>query len=70
MSVPHRSDLTGDEKDALRCIAHGMTTGMAAESLEISSRTLKLRLQSAKEKLAAKNTTHTVAIALRAGLID
>ena len=62
--------LTRPELDALRAASHGLTERMAADVYGISVNTNKRRLESARLKLAAKNTAHAVAIALRSGAIE
>ena len=69
-SEPQTSTPTGAELAALNCVSHGLTASMAAEVLGVSPYTVQRQLKSARRKLAAKNTTHAVALAVRANLID
>lgn len=63
------ADLTGPELMALRCAANGLTGDETAEVLCKSRETVKTQLQDVRMKLAAKNTAHAVAIAVRHRLI-
>jgi len=65
-----RGTLTEAELAALSCVSHGLTAEMAAEVLGKSHYTVKKQLRSARSKLAAKNTSHAVAIAFREHLIE
>lgn len=61
--------LTPMELRCLLCASHGME---GAETAALTGRTLatvREQLKQARRKLAAKNTAHAVALALRAGLI-
>lgn len=58
------------ELSALRCLAHGLTPRMAAEALGVTPDTVRSHLVTARIKLSAKNSTHAVAAAIRAGLIE
>ncbi len=57
------------ELRALEGLSYGLTRGMFAELYGLSSETVASQLRSARFKLAAKNSTHAVAIAIRRGLI-
>ena len=61
--------LSPREIDALTFLALGYTRAQAADSLSISEHTLRVYIESARFKLGAMNTTHTVAKALQMGLI-
>jgi DNA-binding CsgD family transcriptional regulator len=67
---PERRDLTATEVEILRWASHGLTDQMTAEAMGRSLDTVKNSGRAARAKLAAKNTAHAVAIALRLGLID
>ncbi len=68
--APARHDLTSRELEVVRCLSHGMTQQMAGDTLGISQGTVHTHLESARYRLAAKNTTHLVALALRLRLIS
>lgn len=59
-----------NELQILRCLSHGMTVSMAAETVDKSESATRLDLEYTRIRLSAKNNTHAVALALRAGLID
>ncbi|MEQ3624420.1 MAG: LuxR family transcriptional regulator [Celeribacter sp.] len=61
--------LSPREVAAITCIAKGMNRAQAAVSLQISEHTLRVYIESARNKLGALNTTHAVARALSHGLI-
>lgn len=69
-SEPQTTTPTAAELAALSAVSHGLTAGMAAEVLGVSPYTVQRQLKSARRKLAAKNTTHAVAIAVRQQMID
>lgn len=54
----------------LRCYAAGMEWMETAATLGISPETVRTHLREARLRLRAKNTTHAVAEAIRAGLLD
>jgi DNA-binding NarL/FixJ family response regulator len=62
--------LSPAERAALICASHGLEATMIGEVLDKSHETIKSQLRSARYALRAKNTTHAVTLALRAGLID
>lgn len=64
-----RSELTATELACLRGLSHGLTTGGVADLTGRGAETVKTQLRSARYKLAAKNSTHAVASAIRQGLI-
>lgn len=66
---PNREIPPDAELRALLCASHGLTRMMIADVLGVSPDTVKTQLQRARQRLAAKNTTHAVALAIRAGLI-
>jgi DNA-binding NarL/FixJ family response regulator len=53
----------------LRLYSHGLTLPMVADERGVSCETVKSQTKLIRLKLAAKNTTHAVALAIRAGLI-
>lgn len=61
--------LSPRETDSLRMLALGYSRARAADSLSISEHTLRVYIESARDKLGAANTTHAVARALSSGLI-
>lgn len=67
---PGRSDqLSPREREILLLTAHGMSDAEISGALSISPRTVGSHLANIREKLRAKNRTHLVARALRAGLL-
>ena len=62
-------NLSPREVAAITCIAQGMNRAQAALVLRISEHTLRVYIESARNKLGALNTTHAVARALSYGLI-
>jgi DNA-binding NarL/FixJ family response regulator len=62
--------LTQREVDVLRCVAEGNSNRGIADRLCVSEDTIKTRLKNIMSKLAAKDRTHAVMIALRRGIID
>ena len=67
---PRRDVLTAAQCETLRYLSHGLTEPMIAEARGVSLYTVKDHTSHARQRLAAKNTTHAVALALRLGLID
>ena len=61
--------LTARESEVLRWVANGKAAWEIAEILDIAKRTVDEHVQTAVRKLGAANKPHTVAIALRDGLI-
>lgn len=59
-----------NELQLLRCLSHGMTVAMAAETVGKTDSATRLDLEYARIRLSAKNNTHAVAIAIRSELID
>lgn len=69
-STPNRSrELGAQELANLRWMSHGLTSVMVAELRGLSPETVKDQLEHTRQKLAAKNTTHAIAIAIRLRLI-
>lgn len=66
---PRRLRPSNGELRVLECLSHGMTAPMAAEALGVSVETVKSHLRSARRRLAAKNSTHAVTLAIRLGMI-
>lgn len=62
--------LTTREKDVLTAAADGLTTDLVADRLCLSPNTIKTHLARISRRIRARNTTHAVAIALRAGWIS
>lgn len=61
--------LSPREVDAITLIAMGHSRAQVASALAISEHTLRVYIEAARTKLGAQNTPHTVAQALRRGLI-
>ena len=64
------AELSDEERAYLVAASHGLTYSETGEVLGRSDETVQSELKHARRKLAAKNTTHAVAIALRRGLIQ
>ena len=62
--------LSPREREVLTLVAQGDSAVAISEVLAISKRTVDEHVRSAIRKLGAKNRTHAVALALRAGLIE
>lgn len=62
--------LSPRERDALAMISSGLSRSETAEKLKISENTLRVYLDSARNKLGGLNMPHAVAIATRSGLIN
>lgn len=58
------------QTEVLRLIAQGLSEGEAGQQMGIARATVRNHLFSARAKLNARNTTHAVVIAIRAGFID
>lgn len=65
--APVRLEPFPAELKVLRCLAHGMTTEMAAEALWISPETAATQVRNARMRMAAKNQAHAIAICFRNG---
>jgi DNA-binding CsgD family transcriptional regulator len=61
--------LSPRETDAPTLLAAGQSRASAADSLGVSEHTLRTSIESARNRLGARNTTHAVASALARGLI-
>lgn len=57
-------------REIVTLASQGMATKQIAHKLGLSEKTIKRHLALARQDVGATNTTHTVALALRAGLID
>lgn len=68
-NLPMRVDLSRREIDVLQRCAHGMKTDAIATELEVSAHTVREHIDRARLKLGARNLSHAVALAMRAGLI-
>lgn len=62
--------LSPRERDALAMISSGLSRTQVAENLKISENTLRVYLDSARNKLGGLNMHHAVAIATRTGIIN
>jgi DNA-binding CsgD family transcriptional regulator len=62
--------LTAGQVDVLRLVADGRTYHEAATELGISESTAKRRCADAATRLGTHHITHTVAVALRRGLLE
>lgn len=67
--LPMRIDLSPREIDVLQRCAHGMRASAIATALEVSAHTVREHTDRARVKLDARNLSHAVALAMRAGLI-
>ena len=63
------ADLSPRERDALSLLATGKSRGQVADALKISEHTLRVYLDTARNKLRALNTIHAIALAYRMGFI-
>ena len=62
--------LSRGEVRALEAAAAGLQLPAAAAHLGLSTHTIRFQLKTARWKLLARNTTHAVALAIRAGTIQ
>jgi DNA-binding CsgD family transcriptional regulator len=69
-AVDRTGALTDPERNMLRALAAGLRISEAADVLGIPYETARDHLRRARRVLAAKNTTHAVALALRRGDIQ
>jgi DNA-binding NarL/FixJ family response regulator len=65
-----RGKLTRRQREILQLLANGESTTVAARKLGLSEETVKTHTKNALARLAARNRTHAVAIALREALIE
>ena len=61
--------MTKREAEVLLQFAQGAGARSAADALGVGVETINTHLDRARRKLAARNTTHAVAIAIRSGLV-
>lgn len=66
---PERRTPTARQLECLRYLSHGLDGPQTADAMGLSYETVRAHLSAARLNLAAKNTTHAVAIALRLCLI-
>src|SRR3954452_10589157 len=66
---PPSETLTDRERQVVRAVAEGATTGEIAERLFISSTTVDTHVRKAMLRLGAKNRAHLIALALESGQI-
>lgn len=64
------SPLTVQQRSVLQLTANGMTAPQVARQLWVSVDTVKFHLATIRDLLGARNTTHAVAKAWRAGIIE
>jgi DNA-binding CsgD family transcriptional regulator len=69
MTVDTSGRLSDRELEILLLAVHGMSDADMSRQLSISPRTVASHMRSIREKLCAKNRTHLVALALRAGIL-
>lgn len=62
--------LTDMQRELLLCVAAGMTRAAAARRMGVSGGSARGHMEYAINKLGARNATHAVVIALKAGLIE
>ena len=65
-----RGKLTRRQRQILQLLANGESTTVAARELDLSEETVKTHTKNAVARLAARNRTHAVSIALRESLIE
>jgi two-component system, NarL family, response regulator len=65
-----RGKLTRRQRQILQLLANGESTTVAARELDLSEETVKTHTKNIMARLAARNRTHAVAIALRESLIE
>ncbi|WP_108810857.1 LuxR C-terminal-related transcriptional regulator [Sphingorhabdus sp. Alg231-15] len=62
--------LTRREAEILKYVALGLSAKEVARQVEISPRTVDRHIENIRLKLRAKNRTHMVACAVRAGFLE
>jgi DNA-binding CsgD family transcriptional regulator len=62
--------LSPAELRVVSALSHGLTEGMAADTLGIGFETVKWHTKSVRRRIGAKNTVHLCCIALRQGWIS
>jgi DNA-binding NarL/FixJ family response regulator len=65
-----RGKLTRRQREILQLLADGESTTVAARELGLSEETVKTHTKNILGRLAARNRTHAVAIAIRESLIE
>lgn len=70
MTAPARPQLTPGQLAALKLVAEGLTLDQTGARLGITHYAVKLRLHRAMARLGARNSTHAVFLACRAGILD
>lgn len=60
---------TNGQLDIAHLLAQGLQSPEVARRLGLSTHTVRTQMKNLKERLLAKNSTHAVAIMIRAGLI-
>lgn len=70
MTAPTRPVLTAGQLAALELVAQGLTLDQTGARLGITHYAVKLRLHRAMARLGARNSTHAVFLACRAGILD
>lgn len=69
MAVDSCGRLSARELEILLLAAHGMSDADMSNRLSISPRTVASHMCSIREKLSARNRTHLIVTALRAGIL-
>lgn len=65
----HRGPVSDQQLEALRLLAHGLTTGAVARRLGLGESTVRMMLSRAYARLGARNSTHAVGLLASAGLL-
>lgn len=68
--VPPGATLTPREREVMELSAQGMTSDMVGGQLGMSPRTVNQHIDNVANKLKTRNRVHTVAEAIRRGLLD
>lgn len=66
---PSRLDLTGREREVLRCLVEGHSYRRTAAELDISHNTVRSHVRSIYSKLQVRNVAQAVSRAIREGLV-
>ena len=67
--LAHHFKITPKQLEALSWVSKGRTAAYLAEKLEISERSIEMRLQEARKKLYSKTTAEAVYKALAYGIL-